>query len=70
MDMYSSLTFEQEIVGKAATDKDNRVGAEPGENNHQDNDDDEDDNDNDKDGGGFTGFAGGSQSGSRLVCRQ
>ena len=71
-DMYSSLTFEQEILGEAAADKDDGVEAEPGDNDHQDDDDeDDDDDDDDGDGGGFAGSAGGSQSGgARLVCRQ
>jgi hypothetical protein len=49
--MYSSLTSEQEILGKAATDKDDGVKAEPGDNDHQDNDNNDDDN-NDGDWGG------------------
>ncbi len=68
-DMYSSLTFDQEILGEAAADKDDGFEAEPGDNDHQDDDDKDDDKD-DGDGGGFAGSAGGSQSGARLVCRQ
>jgi hypothetical protein len=67
--MYSSLTFEKEILGEAAAGKDDGVEAEPGDYDHQDDDDDDDDND-DGDGGGFAGSAGGSQSGARSVCRQ
>ena len=43
-DTYLCLTSEQEILGKAAADKDNGVDAEPGHNDHQDDDDDDDDN--------------------------
>jgi hypothetical protein len=68
-DMYSSLTFEQEILGEAAADKDDGVGAKPGDNDHQGDDDDNEDN-YDGDGRGFAGSAGGSQSGARLVCFQ
>jgi hypothetical protein len=63
MDVYSSLTFKQEILGKAATDKDDGVRAKPGDNNHQD-DNNNNDNKDDGDGGGFTGSAGGYQSGA------
>jgi hypothetical protein len=62
-------TFEQEILGEAASDKDDRVEAKPGDNDHQD-DNDNDDNDDDGDGGGFTGSASGSQSGARSICHQ
>jgi hypothetical protein len=62
-DMYSSLTFKQEILGAAAADKDDGVEAKPEDNNHQDEDDD-DDNDNDGDGGGFAGSVNGYQSGA------
>ncbi len=54
MNMYSSLTFEQEILGEAAADKDDGVEAEPGDNDHSDDDDDDDDDD-DGDGGGSPG---------------
>ncbi len=33
-DMYLSLTFEQEILGEAAADKDDGVETEPGDNSH------------------------------------
>ncbi len=70
MDIYLSLTFEQDILGEAAADKDDGVEAEPGDNDHHDDDDDDDDDD-EGDGRGFAGSAGGSQSGgARLVCRQ
>ncbi len=62
-------TFEQEILGEAASEKSDGVEAEPGDNDHQDDDDDDDDND-DGDGGGFAGSASGSQSGARSLCRQ
>ncbi len=61
--MYLSLTFKQEMLGKAATANNNGVKAEPGDNDHQDDINDDDDND-DGDGGGFAGSAGGSQSGA------
>ncbi len=67
-DMYSCLTFEQEILGKATADKDNRVGAKPGDNDHQD-DNNNNDNKDDGDGGGFAKSASGSQSGAQPVCR-
>ena len=67
--MYLSLTFEQDTLGKAAADKDNGVEAQPGDNDHQDNYDNSD-NVDDGDGGVFAGSAVGSQSGVQLICRQ
>ncbi len=61
MDMYLSLTFKQEILGKAADTNDNRVEAEPRDNNHQDNN-----NDENRDSRGFARSAGGSQSGATV----
>jgi hypothetical protein len=70
-DMYSSLTFKQEILGEAAPNNNNGVKAKPGENHHQDGE--KYDKNNDGDGGAFAGFAGstgGSQSRAQPVCRQ
>jgi hypothetical protein len=52
-------TFKQEILGKAAADKDDGVEAEPGDNDHQDDNNNDEDN-NDGDGRGFAGSACGS----------
>ncbi len=67
--MALSFHFEQEILVKAAADKDNEVEAKPGDNNHQEDDNNNDD-DNDGDGGGFARSAGGLQFWARLVCCQ